>query len=63
MRGPAGFTGIRVVSLTLGTLSFAAGVPLFELDYAELHAAAGWNGGVVVRANRDEVAFSKSSDS
>lgn len=38
VRGPAGFTGIRVVTLTLGTLAFAAGVPLFELDYAELHA-------------------------
>ncbi|MFB0964932.1 MAG: hypothetical protein QMC36_04545 [Patescibacteria group bacterium] len=58
VRGPAGFTGIRVVTLTLGTLAFAAGVPLFEMDYAELQEAAGWKGGVVLRANRDEVAFS-----
>ncbi len=56
VRGPAGFTGIRVVTLTLGTLAFAARIPLFELDYAELHALGGWNGGVLVRANRDEVA-------
>lgn len=56
VRGPAGFTGIRVVTLTLGTLAFAVGIPLFELDYAELHALGGWNGGVLVRANRDEVA-------
>lgn len=34
--GPAGFTGIRVVTLTLGTLAFAKNVPLFGLDYGEL---------------------------
>lgn len=61
VRGPAGFTGIRVVTLTLGTLSFAAGVPLFGIDYAELQALAGWTGGTVVRANRDECAYSPSA--
>lgn len=61
VRGPAGFTGIRVVSLTLGTLAFSADVPLFGIDYAELQAAAGWKGGVLVRANRDEYAYSASS--
>lgn len=61
VRGPAGFTGIRVVTLTLGTLAFAAGVPLFEIDYAELQAAAGWTAGVLLRANRDEVAYSRES--
>ncbi|MDQ1343713.1 MAG: tRNA threonylcarbamoyladenosine biosynthesis protein TsaB [Patescibacteria group bacterium] len=60
VRGPAGFTGIRIVSLTLGTLSFTAGIPLFGIDYAELQLAAGWNGGTLVRANRDEYAFSPS---
>lgn len=36
VRGPAGFTGIRVVSLTLSTLSLTFGTPLFELDAFEL---------------------------
>lgn len=58
VRGPAGFTGIRVVTLTLGTLAFAAGVPLYGIDYAELQALAGWKGGTLVRANRDECAYS-----
>lgn len=46
------------MTLTLGTLAFAAGTPLFEIDYAELQQAAGWKGGTLLRANRDEVAYS-----
>ncbi len=58
VRGPAGFTGIRVVSLTLSTLALANGTPLFELDAFELRALAGSKFPVVFRANRDEYAFS-----
>lgn len=54
VNGPGPFTAMRIVTLTLNTLSFVHHTPLYSLDYFMLGALSGWDFPILIRANRGE---------
>ena len=53
--GPAQFTSIRIVSLTLSTLAKSYDIPLFSLDFFELAELGAASYPMLVNTNRAQV--------
>ena len=60
--GPAQFTSIRIVSLTLTTLAKSYKIPLYTLDFFELAELCDTPYPMVVNANRSEVVVKMNPD-
>lgn len=54
VNGPGSFTAMRIITLTINTLSFVHHTPLHSIDYFTLGELSGWNYPMLLRANRGE---------
>lgn len=62
VNGPGSFTAMRIITLTLNTLSFVHHIPLYAIDYFTLGKLSGWQHPVLLRANRGEYLIQKYKD-
>ncbi len=62
VNGPGSFTAMRIITLTLNTLSFVHHIPLYGIDYFTLGHVSGWAFPMVIRANRWEYLVRKNQD-
>lgn len=63
VNGPGSFTAMRIVTLTVNTLSFVHHIPLYELDYFTLSELSKRDYPVLLRANRGEYLLQKKKTS
>lgn len=54
VNGPGSFTAMRIITLTINTLSFVHGTKLYAIDYFALGELFGWTCPMLIRANRGE---------
>ncbi|MFA6090282.1 MAG: hypothetical protein WC774_00710 [Candidatus Gracilibacteria bacterium] len=54
VNGPGSFTAMRIITLTINTLSFVHHIPLYSIDYFQLGILSGWAFPILLRANRGE---------
>lgn len=54
VNGPGSFTAMRIVTLTLNTLAFVHGTPLYALDFFTLMSLSGLPYPMAIKANRGE---------
>lgn len=54
VNGPGSFTAMRIITLTVNTLSFVHRIPLYGIDYFRLAELAGAEFPMLIRANRGE---------
>ena len=59
MNGPGSFTAMRIITLTINTLSFVHHIPLYSVDYFMLGELSGWMYPLLLRANRGEYLLKK----
>lgn len=62
MNGPGSFTAMRIITLTINTLSFVHHTPLYSMDYFTLGELSGWGYPILLRANRGEYLIQKNKD-
>jgi tRNA A37 threonylcarbamoyladenosine modification protein TsaB len=62
VNGPGSFTAMRIITLTINTLSFVHGTKLYSIDYFTLGKYFGWTYPIVIRANRGEYLIQKDSN-
>jgi len=63
VNGPGSFTAMRIITLTINTLSFVHHIPLYSIDYFQLGALSGWAFPILLRANRGEYLIQKDRES
>lgn len=54
INGPGSFTAMRIVTLTLNTLTFVHKTPLYALDYFQFLGLSGCSYPMAIKANRGE---------
>jgi tRNA A37 threonylcarbamoyladenosine modification protein TsaB len=59
VNGPGSFTAMRIITLTINTLSFVHPVPLYDMEYFTLGVLSGWSFPILIRANRGEYLIQK----
>ncbi len=59
MNGPGSFTAMRIITLTINTLSFVHHIPLYSIDYFQMGILSGWTFPILLRANRGEYLIQK----
>lgn len=59
VNGPGSFTAMRIITLTINTLSFVHRTPLYSIDYFALGELSGWGYPMLLRANRGEYLLQK----
>ena len=63
VNGPGSFTAMRIVTLTINTLSFVHHTPLYGIDYFRLSEISGSPFPMLIRANRGEYLKKENTDS
>lgn len=63
VNGPGSFTAMRIITLTINTLSFVHPIPLYSINYFMLGELSGWNFPILIRANRGEYLIQQSKNS
>ena len=63
VNGPGSFTAMRIITLTVNTLSFVHPVPLYSIDYFVLSELSKREYPVLLRANRGEYMIQKKKTS
>lgn len=63
VNGPGSFTAMRIITLTLNTLSLVHKVPLYSIDSFALGELSGWRHPILIRANRGEYLLQEYIDS
>lgn len=54
VNGPGSFTAMRIVTLTVNTLAFVHGTPLYGIDFFRLLSLSGLPYPMAIKANRGE---------
>jgi tRNA A37 threonylcarbamoyladenosine modification protein TsaB len=54
VNGPGSFTAMRIITLTINTLSFVHHIPLYSIDYFTQGTLSSWTHPIILRANRGE---------
>ncbi|NDK19813.1 hypothetical protein GW819_03155 [Candidatus Gracilibacteria bacterium] len=62
VNGPGSFTAMRIITLTINTLSFVHYIPLYSVDYFMLGELSGWTYPLLLRANRGEYLLKKAGN-
>lgn len=62
VNGPGSFTAMRIITLTINTLSFVHHTPLYSMNYFTLGELSGWGYPILLRANRGEYLIQKNKD-
>ncbi len=59
VNGPGSFTAMRIITLTVNTLSFVHHIPLYGIDYFTLSELSMSGYPILLRANRGEYLIQK----
>lgn len=62
VNGPGSFTAMRIITLTVNTLSLVHHTPLYSIDYFTLGELSGWSYPMLLRANRGEYLLQRNKD-
>ncbi len=62
INGPGSFTAMRIITLTINTLSFVHHTPLYSLDYFRFLELSGESFPMMIRANRGEYLLQETAD-
>lgn len=63
VNGPGSFTAMRIITLTINTLSFVHHIPLYSINYFQMGILSGWTFPILLRANRGEYLIQKNRES